>query len=453
MDQLTVALRYLKRIHFWIICPLVTLMGIGAWYLAVGSLDEQKDENVGKIEGHYSTVQQLTSISPHPNSNVADAMEQLISKTQNEIKEAWDTKSAQQVGVLTWPEFPDWSAAQKRDFLRTVQPLRPIERMVKVDDPDRLNIAQRESFRDYIRQELPRLAKLAGSAWVLRGDEGASVVGNAAEQQANTIVLWKPESQKTIVERHFQWKTGRGTPSTLEILYAHEDLLVLRHLMQIISRTNEDATTRHSAAVRKILEINIGKEAVYSDVTVEGIEAGSGGGNTSPASASPDAEALPDPAEGRYVDKNYEPLPAETLRQVMEQDGELDPEQAYLAVAKRIPVRMRVSIDQRHINRLLVECANSELTVEVRQLLINPYHVVAQTARGGGGFGGVEGGGFGGRDGAPGGAESTGQFPFDLDVELYGIVSIYNPVDENALGIVSEEMDEEARAFEGTITR
>jgi hypothetical protein len=386
-------------------------------------------------------------------------MSKLITKTRNEIKEAWENKATQQAEVLTWPDDFPWTETQKRDFLRIVQPLRPIERMVKVNDKDpdkNLNIGYRENYRQYVWDELPNLAKLAGAAWVISSDDKGGVEGNAVDKQATTIVSWSPESQKTIFQKHFQWPSG--TPSTLEILYAQEDLWVLRHLMQIIARTNEGATTRHSAAIRKILNIKIGKQAVYSDVTVETI-GGEGDGSSRRASsesaASDDPNAIPDPAEGRYVDKNYEPLPAATLRQVMENEGELAPEQAYLAVAKRVPVRMRVSMDQRHIDKLLVECANSELTVEVRQLLINPDYVPSRASQpGGGGFGDL---GFGGPPRAAGAREDTSsQFPFDLEVEIYGIVSIYNPVDDAALGIEPDQAvtdEDTAAVVAGTLTR
>ena len=445
MDQLKEILRHLKRIHFWIICPLVVAIGIGAWFLAIGKLNEEKENNVSNIEGNFSQVRSVSSVSPHPNANVAGEMEKLITKTREEIKKAWENKVAQQAEVLTWPDFP-WPAARKETFLRTVQPLRPIERYVKVEEDGRhtdiLNLWYLDNYRDYIWQELPKLAELAGAAWVVRADDSSNIPGNADERQANTIVYWEPASQKSILDKHFPWKSR--SPSALQILYAQEDLWVLRHLMQIISRTNENATTRHSAAVRKILDIKIGKDAVYSDVTVTDISEEGGGTSrpTTQSQQSQDANAIPDPAEGRYVDKNYEPLSAEILRQVMEHEGDLDPEQAYLAVAKRIPLRMRVSIDQRHINRLLVECANSELTVEVRQLMINPDFTPARS-RAAGGSGGFAEVGFGGPRNANATQESASQFPFDLDVELYGIVSIYNPVDQTALGLESEEGGEE----------
>lgn len=174
----------------------------------------------------------------------------------------------------------------------------------------------------------------------------------------------------------------------------------------------------------------------------------------------PDPAAIPNPADGRYVDNNYEPLTADDLQKFMGNNAEIDLEQAYLAVAKRIPLRMKVSMDQRFVDKLLVECANSELTVEVRQLTIESEDEGNRRRGGRGGLGGLGGGvedGFGGGGGGANAKDAGSQFPFDLKVEIYGIVSIYNPVDNAALGIESEEdeteEEEEARATAGTIRR
>ena len=378
MDQVKVALRYLKRVHFWIICPLVTLLGLGGWFMAVGALDEQKEEFVSSIDRAYGDVNSWAA--PHANSGVAESMTSLIDKTRNEIKEAWQNKAEQQKEVLKWDFTSDkgWDQGTKAGFLNIVEPLRPIENFVVIDEARKtvgvapsndLNKSQREMYRDYIQKELPRLAKIAGAAWVYKG--GRLIVDDPALE--NAIVKWEPPSQQEIIRKHFndKWKNSAnkaGIPTTLEVLYAQEDLWVLGHLMQIIARTNEGATTRHSAAVRRIMNIDIGKEAVESDVQI--VSVGEGGEKGSRQKAEPpDPAAIKNPADGRYVDNNYEPLTAEDLKKFMG-NAEIDLEQAYLAVAKRIPLRMRVSMDQRFIDKLLVECANSELTVEVRQLTI-----------------------------------------------------------------------------------
>ena len=451
MDQLKTTLRYLKRVHFWILCPLVALIGIAFWYLAVGKLNGEKEENLREISNNYGVAQGVLSQTPHPNRDVADEMDKLIRKTRDQIGEAWQKKTAQQEKVLTWPDLPS-------EFLRIVEPLRPIERAVpSVDAEDKLNISHRQTYRYYIEKELPKLAELAGARWVVGfNDRGGRTTRPG--QQANTLVEWSPDNQVNIRKKHFEWG-GRsdGTPTTLEVLYAQEDLWVLRHLMQIINRTNEGATTRHSAAIREIISIDIGKAAVESDVEVETLVDVTGNKRSSPTRIVEGSEisSILDPAEGRYVDKNYEPLPAAILRQVM-QSGEVSPEQAYLAVAKRIPVRLRVSMDQRRINKLLVECANSELTVEVRQLLINKDHKAGQGAPGGGLVGGRRRETFGeGGPRLPNAKQSDldTNFPFDLDVEIYGIVYIYNPVDNAALGVETDSAVTETADAPGVRTR
>jgi hypothetical protein len=197
----------------------------------------------------------------------------------------------------------------------------------------------------------------------------------------------------------------------------------------------------------------------------------------------------PDPADMRYVDLNYEPMTAEDLKAKAQSTN---PEDAFLAVAKRMPVRIRVLMDSRKISSLLVACANAKLTFEVHQLRFNPpVHAPM-------GFGGFGGTGYGGTGyGATGtlGAASTetpssgyppsgssgyppsgssgyppsgyasspsgygsssrstygsgysgygggyddpyGEQPaetYDRPVELFGIVYIFNPVDRSKLG-------------------
>lgn len=179
---------------------------------------------------------------------------------------------------------------------------------------------------------------------------------------------------------------------------------------------------------------------------------GAGGlsGGQASGGAAPAANAA-DPAEGRYVDKDYKALSAAELRGAS--SSQL-PEMAYLAVAKRMPIRLSLIMDQNKLNTFLVECGNSPLTVEVRQVRFN------RTAAAGSGSGGGSGGGGGGPTGvgASGGAGGFGAgggrgnrgfgansgkgdegsvklnpHPWDRPVEIYGIVYIYNPVDAEKL--------------------
>ncbi|MCB1155505.1 hypothetical protein KDL45_17740, partial [bacterium] len=154
-----------------------------------------------------------------------------------------------------------------------------------------------------------------------------------------------------------------------------------------------------------------------------------------------------DPAEGRYVSGpkgSYQPISGETLRTAAESE---DKEQAYLAVAKRMPVRMRVKIDQRKLNKFLVECGNADLMLEVKQVRINPdaSHILtgaaaSTPARGGGGYGGGFRGGEGG--GSFGSGSDTQEYPWDIVVEVYGIIYIFNPPSLQRLQLTADEAAE-----------
>jgi hypothetical protein len=210
-----------------------------------------------------------------------------------------------------------------------------------------------------------------------------------------------------------------------------------------------------------------------------------------------------DPANFRYVDNEYKPLPATRVREAMQTGS---PEDAFLVVAKRMPIRMRLVVDQRKIHRLLAQFGNSALPVEIRQVRVNPprgatggYGGYGEGMGGyGEGMGGYgEGMGYGGGMGQMMGAGAYGEYSggmdaesggygampgygagqygmggmgygdegygstaaanvtgrrevssttkYDVPVEVYGIIYIYNPVDGNKLGI------EQVQALTGTI--
>jgi hypothetical protein len=227
--------------------------------------------------------------------------------------------------------------------------------------------------------------------------------------------------------------------------------------------------------------LDIGKDAVAawgaSDRQVyQGSEA-------PPSSSSAAAGGAGTPSEdvqlktNRYVDEKGEPLPAEGGAT----KGEF----------KRMPIRMTLYIDQRKIAKLLVECANSAMPIEVRRVRFKPNEgtVVQFGSQGGGGgqpaapagpamnFGGGGGGGGpaapagpaaghygpgagyggggygpagggygpggpGGRLGGLGGPQRgptpggisgvTGGWDksdMDIPIEIQGIICIYNPPD------------------------
>jgi len=149
--------------------------------------------------------------------------------------------------------------------------------------------------------------------------------------------------------------------------------------------------------------------------------------------------------QGRYVDKNDRPLPA----------GRPHP----FAEFKMMPVCMKLVVDQRRIPDLLAECANCSMPVLVRRVTLCPENSkpsnlnrAQQTTAGMFSFGGQNegeeesgdtqpeessdsqlGGGMGALS-----ARIPGMGRNDVNVEIQGIVYIFNPPDMKKLGTGSE---------------
>ena len=186
------------------------------------------------------------------------------------------------------------------------------------------------------------------------------------------------------------------------------------------------------------------------------------------------AVASTDPGEWRYVDTNYKPVEIKQLREALKANPP-DPKNAFLVVAKRMPLRLRLTVDQRKLHRLMAECGNSPLPIEIRQVRINRQAGASSGGMDGGmspgmspsygpgemgvmpgmpggsgtaapdmgpgpgpGYASPEGGMFGGMM-AAGDLKSRASVSstnpaYDVPIELYGVIYIYNPVAKEKLG-------------------
>lgn len=545
MDKLKAQLAVVWQHSFWIMCGGVVIASLASWYVSTSAVAKQQQDQLTQIKQVFGSVEALQSANPlHPNASTAAGMDKLTQDYAREIEKGWQMQYDQQAKVLVWPaSFDD-------QFRAAVEPLRPIEQIPPPPTPIQfdLDIDLRQMYRNYILEDLPSLATTIGTTWqgVLEQTDtsgigvgtGGTPTGDAAQPGGivgpdgtlivndNSLVLWDQANQQEIVGTHFGFTVREDPPSTLEVLYAQEDLWVLQNIMDLIRAANDNAETRHEAAIKQIDFVRIGRSAMglagqISPVGGQGAGMDSGGYMMSSQAGAPAEGTVPttdsaaatagsadgsasagiptgdsmfgggagitsDPASGRYVDEKYQTLDPGRLRGALQSQNAQD---ALLAVAKRMPVRMRFRIDQRKLNRILAECGNARLPVEVRQVRINRE----ATAGGMGGFGGGDGGfpggggitgggnfsaggGFGGSGGGmssmPGGRssspgyEGSGDSAFGgaagfgaagiggsgaasgspvadatvdlnlIEVELYGIVYIYNPVNKSQLGLV-----------------
>jgi hypothetical protein len=470
-----------------------------------------------------------------PNEHSHKQMDQLVQNTLQLVVAAWTKQYSKQEPIFTWPaELGD-------DFVAAVRPLKPIEAKVEFPTPanKELNVDYLRAYRDYVDRLVPDLAEDIGTVWLankaaqpgMETTPGAVTPGQMQRgKQKAPIVLWEGSDQARLFGTHFDWSSQPdAAPTTLQMLYAQEDLWVYRALMSIIAATNRGARERHEAVVKSIETILIGRAAVglagqitrpagamgggmmgpdmgsmYGgagpmDASPMGsgsaapMGSGSTGGMAAPSMPSPDSTmpmggavaASRDPGSYRYVDSNYTPLDAEKVRAALKSGS---PQDAFLVVAKQMPIRMALIVDQRKLPKLLAECSNSYLPVEIRQVRVNRKGVGG--GGGGGGMYGMPGGmpggsmypgagmglGSGMREGGdysndmgtagmmpgyPGGGmpgagmgeynpggygtgleapkegrvEISSTSPHDVPVEIYGIIYIYNPVDKQKLGL------------------
>jgi hypothetical protein len=394
-------------------------------------------------------------------------MDALLQQRRSEVFNAWKEKYEQQRsgGILKWPE--EMSAAFRKKV--TEPQFTPIERFPfdATGTDTAIPTFMRDDFGIHVTKELPKLAQIIGAKWTFATDTRGMRVADEEPGRGrgmidtSVIVHWDPQDQSRITTEHFQWAGRAGTPSSWDVLYAQEDLWVLRAIMEIIKATNGDAMVRHNAAIKEIEFLRLGKSAVEGGAKIWRREATTGEETSAYVEPEGPSEQVEegdmiqirrvDPADGRYVNRDYGALTGTELRQLLDSTS---PDDAYLRVAKRMPVRLRVKMDQRSMTQLLVACANSNLTLEVRQLSLNP----SSSADTGTTRRGMPRNPFGLDEGAmgsmfmsgremnyadrlrsqSGGSLDANAFPNDLSVEVYGLIYIYNEPDPNVLGGAGE---------------
>ncbi len=500
MDQLREALKFIQKYGFWLSCAGVALLVLGLWYYTTGDIQTQAKSYQSAINSAATSVKAAGEKVGHPNATTAEKMDEILKLYAIDVGQGWDTVYARQKAVLVWP------TSLGKTFDRAVKDLRPIELIPFPTPPaQEITVRYRQQYRDFIRLEIPKLAEKIGADWTLTGASGDPSGGFSSTplptrggdprsagfipEAPLPLVDWSPTNQAEIMQAHFAFiQAGSPIPSTLDVLYAQETLWVLDSLVGIIKEVNGNVDARYQTSIHAIEGIHVGRSAggVGGEVTpipdpalaanaAAGGPMASGGYSEGGAGAMPgalpgaapmagegssgplDPLAKVDPAAGRYVDQNYMPLDAIRLRGALAPTP-ASPEDVVLAVAKRMPVRLRLRIDQRKMSILLAACGNSPLPLEVRQVRINRAPA-ATLAGSGGGYGaspmpGIRPGGlagemplrmptassgFGGESGRMSGGVSGSLLPdvdpHEITVEVFGIVYIFNPVNTGMLNI------------------
>lgn len=442
MDQVRAIAKVIWEQRFWVLSVLGLIVGVVCWKLAAGDLDAQFGQRKSAIDSMFTAMQGLTSQPVHANPAV-------IEKDQAEVTEQTEIIQA------VWKELYN---KQKESVLKWPQELGPqfVSYIEELKFRDDISSSMRSVYQNYIGKRFDGLLKIVkaqklveGSAGGGRGGYGGEYGGEGAyrggsgavdpsmAEEEDYLVQW-PEQDKLRTRLSFR----EAKPSALQIWVTQEDLWVYETLLNVIAKTNEarGATRPDNAAIRTILALEVGAGAgasqgmqtagrVYmpagagADPSTGGGEYGGRGGESAgyggegggyggeyggrgggEYGGAYSGEAGGDPAAldtallaSRYLDDAGAPIA----------DGTVGAEY------RQLPIRMDLVIDQRWIPRLLIECANSPLPIEVKQIRINPEKSMS---------------GFGGQGGSPG-MMSSGGVPLDpifAQVELKGSVFIYN---------------------------
>ena len=491
-DKLRPALQILSKYHFWMLAVVVPCIVVPVLFMAHAHLLKQINVVRDQIKSCLSSLQSVRKITQHPNPTWSNDIDTSTMRVKRETLTEWRRFWDSQATFRTWPD------SLGADFVKAATALKPDGKLSR-----KLLERYQDVVRSLVRELPARMgaeefmlptgsmgdSRPRGPAPMGPGEmpqpglpPGLFQPGSGGNQpQASPYVtMWNPANQQQIYTS-FDWEKA---PTTTMVLMAQEELRVYGLLCDVISRMNKSATGPHNAAIAAVNELLVGYPAaadVAGGATKGRIrsasqqaggqmammgsmdpaaapEGGGGGGkpahprfgagSSGPGGPGGSMAMMADPAaaEGAgaaaagggptdealrtwvYVDFNDHPLDAAQLASAP------DAQMVHL-----MPFVMKLVMDQRQIDALLVELATAPLPIDVRQVRINA------SSGGAGGPGGMmmpqsmgpsEGmSGMSGMSGMAGASSSSGGRNYDLPVEIHGTVGLATQPSEAAVGL------------------
>jgi hypothetical protein len=163
-------------------------------------------------------------------------------------------------------------------------------------------------------------------------------------------------------------------PTSRQIWVTQEDLWAYETLLRVIASTNKErgATRPDNTAIRVIQSLEVGAPAAMAMAQESMI--------LMPADAMPAGGEVPmGPEGGAYGREGGMPGEGVDMDAMLLQNRYIDAEGKPITDAstgmgtefRRLPIRMVLMMDERWLPKVLVECANSPLPIEVQRLRIN----------------------------------------------------------------------------------
>jgi hypothetical protein len=371
----------LKKNGFWIAIGVLALAMTVIWFAATSSVAGSREQNIKKVG---AIDLKIKGITPTTNDEQNLKLATTNKARKSKLEATWTASYQRQAKELTWPTrqigpmgkvvrlgLPD-------EFITAVKQLPPPERLRKPPLDD-LRPELKEIYKNFAKSQIKDLCDIIDASYRIeeKTAKGAASSGSKDKGddrlQSGETVIWLQGSQLDAQDL-LTFPEG-GNPSTQEILYAQENLWVYQTLFKIVQRTNASLKegsakdkvelAHYNAPVKIIRQVLVGsKYAAPAPAVVEGLEKVSDAPKEDvPVAEGKEGEAaepispMLNSAGKRYVDAKGAPLKGAALAALGKS-----------ASFKRMPVYMQLEVDQRYLGRLLAECANSPLTVEVKQV-------------------------------------------------------------------------------------
>ncbi len=321
---------------------------------------------------------------------------------------------------------------------------------------------------------------------------GAPTLGSPAIDMNQFAVIWSDKNQDLWNQKLTTFNGYDGNqfdyPNPLQCYMLQQDLWLLEAMFRIVREVNGDSSANDLSIIKNIDHVAFGREVGgklgeltpadqrLADKTTGGMGfgrsnngmPGSFGGDGGEEEYDEEGAFEPEgdffnrsmpmgggteddvmstssvPYDNRYVDVNFEPLPAAVVKGVIT-GSELPENNLELIVAKRVPVRIALKMDERKIADFMAACANSPFAFEIQQVRWNRHTPGGDDIIFNGG-GGSDASSTEKRSGMGQNLGMDGFNPtqvevvpvetrtnYDVNVEFFGIVKIYNPVREDEL--------------------
>ena len=389
---------------------------------------------------------------------------------------------------------PETFPVKYADF-RTIEPLLSLYRlkikdhMINICGRDGVRTNWRWDPANYEQtEEFDNASSSRDNSSDLGSNDGDQRFEVKEEDASRFAVLWSDVNQKlwhdklTLFRGRDDHNKESRNPTPLQCYMLQQDLWVLEAMFNVIRDLNGDSTATDTSAIKQIAHIGIGREGTprlgklhdvdkrfgpeiqaTDETTTADDEFGFGSSSSSssgisssgnsefgvtfseeivgvdtesqydplnsPDVGNPIVERLP-PFHEMYVDTKLEPISSEEVLKVVK--GEALPEtNLELLIAKRLPVRIALKMDERKIPDFMAACINSPFSFEIQQVRINRHTPAGESI--------VLGGGESTSDYNNNQSDNSStsfnqvlpvetRVNYDVNVEFFGIIKIYNPV-------------------------